>query len=186
MYKRVLLASAAALLAVPALADAPNSGLWKMVGDWQIRVDKSLGYGCFMWGGYRNGNVVRLGIDNRSRQYYLLFGNPSWHSIVPGQQYYVQISFNGQPPTTWVGNGSDVGDGARALTFAFSNPAIWTAFAQAYNVSFFYQGHLLGTQNLPMSDLAVREMFACQQAFSPNSSPPSDPFRSPVDPFTGS
>jgi hypothetical protein len=114
-------------------------------------------------------------------------GNPAWKLIVPNQSYSVQVSFDRQPTVTWNGYGEDFG-GPKGLTFPFSNANIWQWLAQANNVKFYYQGALLCGYNLPASDAAVREMFACVQAFARTPPTTRDPLvvRSPaVDPFQG-
>jgi hypothetical protein len=61
--------------------------LWRAVGQWQIRVDKSLGYGCFLIGSYTRGTVLRIGIDQQNGNSYVLVGNEAWRSLQVGNQY---------------------------------------------------------------------------------------------------
>ena len=56
-------------------ARAQDTLLWRTVGQWQIRVDKSLGYGCFLVGSYTQGTILRIGIDQQNGNGYVMVGN---------------------------------------------------------------------------------------------------------------
>ena len=87
-----LAALLASLAAQPSLAaDAP---LWATVGNWQIRVDETLNYGCFMVGSYERGDVLRIGLDFRSgANGYILVGNATWKSLEVGKEYQLSVQF---------------------------------------------------------------------------------------------
>jgi hypothetical protein len=104
------LAVAATLLMLSSLtAVAGESGLWRNSGDWQIRVDSSLGHGCFMVASFRDGEIIRLGFDNNSNVSYLMMGNPKWRSLEKGMYYTVSLQFNGIPTIPWTGVVTDRG-----------------------------------------------------------------------------
>ena len=60
----------------PALAQ--ETALWRTVGQWQIRVDATLGYGCFLVGSYTRGTVLRIGIDQQNGNGYVMVGNEAF------------------------------------------------------------------------------------------------------------
>jgi len=45
--------------------------LWDKVGGWQIRIDPSIA-GCFMFGSWTQGELVRIGVNNELKKGYLL------------------------------------------------------------------------------------------------------------------
>ena len=83
-------------------ARAQDTLLWRTVGQWQIRVDKSLGYGCFLVGSYTQGTILRIGIDQQSGNGYVMVGNEAWRSLQVGNQYDLALRFDNASP--WRGN----------------------------------------------------------------------------------
>ena len=48
---------------------------WAQVGGWEIRVDQSVGSGCFAIQTYEDGTVVRMGVDVSDQRVYLRIFN---------------------------------------------------------------------------------------------------------------
>src|SRR4029079_1880058 len=84
-------------LAAPA-ALAQDTVLWANVGQWQIRIDKSVNYGCFMLGSYTQGTLLRIGFDQNNRNGYLLVGNDAWRSLRVGNRYDIVLRFDRAAP----------------------------------------------------------------------------------------
>jgi len=102
---------------------AQDSPLWKNVGNWTIRVDKTLNYGCFMLASYTRGTVVRIGIDQQNLNGYIVIGNEAWRSLEAGKQYGLSLQFDNDTP--WRGNAtarSIGGDRPIFLYLPFSKP----------------------------------------------------------------
>ena len=63
MLRRLLLLACGLNCFAISPAPAQETVLWRSIGQWQIRVDASLGYGCFLVGSYTRGTVLRIGIE---------------------------------------------------------------------------------------------------------------------------
>ena len=74
---------------------AQRSGKWADVGGWEIRVDASVGNGCFALQEYEDGSIVRIGVDIDNKRLYLFFGNNGWKSLEQGKIYPVRVVFDG-------------------------------------------------------------------------------------------
>ncbi len=81
----------AALLCLITLPVSATEPLWKRVGSWDIRVDRSLNYGCFLVNVYQGGTVFRIGFDRTNGGGYLMLGNPNWRSIEVGKEYDLEL-----------------------------------------------------------------------------------------------
>jgi hypothetical protein len=168
------LAVAATLLMLSSLtAVAGESGLWRNSGDWQIRVDSSLGHGCFMVASFRDGEIIRLGFDNNSNVSYLMMGNPKWRSLEKGMYYTVSLQFNGIPTIPWTGVVTDRG----LLYFHFTNGKFWRSFAEKTMLTVFYQANVVAQLPLIGTYAAAKGVFECNRAFTVfDYSIPGDPF----------
>src|SRR5258706_3125855 len=96
-------------------AHAQETVLWRAVGQWQIRVDKSLGYGCFLLGSYTQGTVLRIGIDQQNGNGYVMVGNVAWRSLRVGNQYDLALRFDNSSP--WRGKAAARRIGSRDMVF---------------------------------------------------------------------
>jgi hypothetical protein len=153
---------------------AQETGLWHSVGDWQVRVDSSLGHGCFMAASYKNGDVVRLGFNNSDDTSYLVLGNVKWRSLEEGKYYPVALQFDAGPAIPWTGMVTD-GD---FLSFQFSNMNVWQAFARSSVLTVLYQGSIVTQLPLTGTYAAVQVVRQCNREFSPlvGLVPRRDPF----------
>ena len=94
MLRRLLLLACGLNCFAIAPALAQDTPLWRTVGQWQIRVDASLGYGCFLVGSYTRGTVLRIGIDQQNGNGYVMVGNEAWRSLQVGNQYDLALRFD--------------------------------------------------------------------------------------------
>jgi len=186
----------ATAIATPAVADQPPTILWKAFDKWTVRSDKAFGYGCYMHANYPNGVGLRFGFNASNPSDisgYVTLMNSEWKSLVPGQQYSVQVKFDSVRNSgwsTWTGVASPMTTGLPALVIPFTNVDIFIAAAGGTGIHVTYQGKPVIDGNLPGSAQAVAELAACQQAMNASRSAPTpDPFRGsgttrPRDPFT--
>jgi hypothetical protein len=167
---------------------------WKVVGSWDIRVDPSVNFGCFMLASYTRGDVFRFGFDRQSAHGYIIVGNANWHSISAGSQYPISLQFDSETP--WTGNalGVDVGDGLKGLELSFTDQRVMQELAERQVLSISYQSSSIASLPLTGTGTAVAELVSCQNqvdrtvAAHRQAQPPADPFASPVpappsDPF---
>ena len=170
-----------------------GTGLYRKVGSWDVRVDSSIGYGCFIAAGYHDGSTLRLGIDNRGSTPfgYMLILNNAWVSIEPGRSYPVALSFDGGASANWSGSGIDFG-GSKGLLFKFGNGKFFDAIAQRLTMRVQYAGRVITELPLPGTAAALAGMFECQKTFDAMHQATADPFSDPnpdpnsnPDPFSG-
>jgi hypothetical protein len=158
-------------------ADAPR---WATVSGWDIRVDTSLGHGCFASTNYDGGSLLRIGFDRRVRSGYLFFGHPRWQSLQPGQKYPLAVQF-GQAGK-WDANmvAIDLG-GASFLVTYFSDLSVFDEFMKKKDVRFFYRGEKIAELDLKGSSRAFAEVVKCQRTMEENGAPAdaADPFAEP-------
>jgi hypothetical protein len=181
--KRTALSMLALLSITPALADGTPSTEYRKVGAWDIRIDTSLGNGCFIFATYPSNDVLRVGIDNSKATptAYMDVGNPNWHSLVVGTPYKISFSFDNDDPFEWQGVAKSIGGDDKLLYFSFDNGKFMDALATHATLHVFYRGQLLSAMNLPGSQAALQTLVECQSRFptagSGTAVPAPDPFR---------
>ncbi|HEY6984146.1 hypothetical protein [Reyranella sp.] len=184
--RSLAVAGAIAALLAPALSAAEETGTaaWGTVGGWQIRVDRSIGNGCFAAQGYTDGTVVRLGFDMNRRVIYLVFGKEAWRSIEPGKLYHVDFVFDGVAryggDLRGVRLGGNVFLDADNLSVAFTRD-----FMERTELRVYYRGVLINHLSLRNTYAAIGEVIHCQQeiAGSGDGGAGAAPYRNAGDPF---
>jgi hypothetical protein len=189
MLRKVLLAYGLSCASVTG-ALAQDTILWRAVGQWQIRVDKSLGYGCFLIGSYTRGTVLRIGIDQQSGNGYVLVGNEAWRSLQVGNQYDLALRFDNTAP--WRGRATARRIGSSDMVFLylpFDRARFLVELARRVNMTIFYNGEVVTSLPLRGTNAAVQEMIQCQRAADiarKTNRPQGDPFAgSPQAPASG-
>lgn len=171
-----LLASAPAVL-----AEETNTAHWGTVGGWQIRVDRSIGDGCFAAQAYTDGTVVRLGFDMNRQVIYLVFGKEAWRSVEPGKLYRVDFEFDGVARYAGELRGVRLGNSvfldADNLTLAFTRD-----FMQRNTLRIYYRGVLINHLSLQNTYAAITEVIQCQREIAASGAG-RGPYRSAGDPF---
>lgn len=185
-----LICGIASLLSFAQIANADKSGTleWGKAGDWTIRVDTTLGNGCFALAQYTGGSAFRIGFDLKDHNVLVLFGKSSWKSIQYGKEYPVQLTFGNESP--WAGN---------ATGFSFDPPKdepflllsidakqadeLLDEFMRQLYVAARYNDKEIMRLSLKGSYKAGMQLLKCQEAIQKSS---ADPFRttpSTGDPF---
>lgn len=168
---------------------AQDTILWRAVGQWQIRVDKSLGYGCFLIGSYTRGTVLRIGIDQQNGNGYVLVGNEGWRSLQVGNRYDLALRFDNTAP--WRGRATARRIGSSDMVFlylSFDRSRFLVELARRVNLTIFYNGEVVTSLPLRGTNAAVQEMIQCQRAadIARKTRPRGDPFAgSPPSPASG-
>src|SRR5262249_49908075 len=78
---------------------------WKKVGNWELRIDKTVDFGCFMTASFTRGTAFRIGIDQKNLNGYVLFGNTAWKSLEVGKTYEVAFQFDTESPWKGIASG---------------------------------------------------------------------------------
>lgn len=171
-----------ASLAGPALAKS-EAPLWTKVGVWQIRVDPTVGNGCFAVSVFQDGSLFRVGFDMESGHVYVIFGNNSWKSIEVGKEYSLTFKFDRESPWSGAATGTNFADGGHPfLTAVITDPKFLSEFARKNVLSIHYQRSEIARLSLRGSQRALKEMFLCQQAMAENGTRKRHSKR---DPFAG-
>lgn len=161
--------AAASATASPAGAADDGTAAWGTVGGWQIRVDRSIGDGCFALQGYGDGSVLRLGFDMTRKAIYLVVGNGNWRSIELGKLYRIDFVFDGGTHYSGDFRGVRLGDAVflagTSLTFDFTRD-----FMERAAVRIYYRGALISNLSLRNTYAAVGEVLHCQQEIAASGS----------------
>ena len=189
VYRSLLLACGVIFSAISG-ALAQDTILWRSVGQWQIRVDKSLGYGCFLLGSYTRGTVLRIGIDQQNGNGYVMVGNETWRSLQVGNHYDLAIRFDSSAPWRGRATARTIGSGSmRFLYMSFDRARFLVELARRLNMTILYNGQVVTQLPLHGTNAAVQEMIRCQRAADTarkNNRPQGDPFAgSPQAPSSG-
>jgi hypothetical protein len=160
------------------VALAQDTVLWANVGQWQIRIDKSVNYGCFMLGSYTQGTLLRIGFDQNNRNGYLLVGNDAWRSLRVGNRYDIALRFDGAAPWRGRATARTIGSGGMVfLQLTFDNPRFLVELARRIYLTIYYDGEVVTRLPLRGTSAATDELLRCQRA--------ADVGRPAQDPFSG-
>jgi hypothetical protein len=137
---------------------------WKKVGGWDIRIDKSLNYGCFMLGIYNKGEIIRIGIDQKRLNGYVIIGNARWRSLEVGKQYQLVLDFEAKDSWRGTATAGRIGNGAIPfLQMKFTKPGFLADLAQQSHLTIRYNNKVVSKLNLSGTYAAVQEMAHCQK-----------------------
>jgi len=163
-------------LAAPA-ALAQDTVLWANVGQWQIRIDKSVNYGCFMLGSYTQGTLLRIGFDQNNRNGYLLVGNDAWRSLQIGNRYELVLRFDRAAPWRGRATARTIGSGSMVfLHLTFDSPRFLLELARRADLTIYYAGNAVTRLPLRGTYAATEELLRCQRAADAGRPNPQDPF----------
>ena len=146
-------------------AQAQKSGKWADVGGWEIRVDSSVGNGCFALQRYEDGSIVRIGVDVDNKRLYLFFGNDEWKSLEQGKVYPVRIVFDGVSTYNGEMNGHQLSGGAMVLAHRNLNSDFVKDFMLRNVMRIYYQGSQIANLSLRNTYAAISEVSNCQSEF---------------------
>jgi hypothetical protein len=164
MLRRLLLLACGLSCLAPSAAFAQDTPLWRTVGPWQIRVDASLGFGCFLLGSYTRGTVLRIGINQQNGNGYVMVGDESWRSLQVGNQYDLSIRFDGNAPWQGRATARRIGSGDMVFLYlSFDRARFLVELARRNNMTIFYQGRVVTQLPLHGTNAAVQEMLNCQR-----------------------
>ncbi len=184
MFARLCLLGILSLgaFAPPAFSYNGPAPAGRLVGGWQIRVDPTVGNGCYAMQYDADGTGIRLGIDPDRHNLYLILGNPAWTSLEEGRTYRLRFVFD-QAKTY----DSDLEAGALGDRVVLARSGLGTDFVtdfvESVGVRIDYRGAPIAHLSLRDARAALTEMTRCQkemdQADGGNPAsvrPASDPF----------
>jgi len=158
------------------------------VRGWEIRVDQSIGNGCFMFTTYEGGTVLRMQFNPEVGNVQFIIGNQRWRSLEAEKIYPMTVQFGNLEP--WSGNGTGFWWGedlpALVLNVSFENDAadlFIEEFMRMTGVTVAYDDREIAKLSLRGTYAAMQEVMACQSAMLENRST-TDPFSSGATPST--
>lgn len=158
-------------------AETGDTAKWGQVGSWQIRVDRTVGNGCFAMQVFERGTVVRIGVDVESNRIYLVFGHDNWKSLEEGKTYPVRVVFDGVSSYDGEMKGQRLGS-VIFLTHRDLSTGFVRDFMQRNGMQVFYRGQQIANLSLANTYAAVAEVMNCQKELfaSGAAGAPRDPF----------
>ena len=167
MLGRISLCSAllSVLVASIARGDSNETAKWGQIGGWDIRVDRTVGDGCFALQVFEHGTIVRIGFDLTNRAVYLIFGNDKWKSLEDGKLYPVVIRFDDSQDY----NGEMQGERLAKTVLLVQhnlNTDFLKDFMQRNTMEIFYRGDSIARLSLQNTYAAVGEVINCQHEIS--------------------
>lgn len=166
-----------------AQSEAKKAIRWKKVAGWEIRVDQTLGYGCFLFAGFEKGTVLRLGFA-KSIGAYLMIGDLAWKSLERGKNYKLRIKFD--EDSWWSADATALDmNGVTALTVMFTNADFIHEFARRHTIFISYRGKSVANLKLKGTYAAVKELVNCQKSMAGQRAADSGSISS-GDPFASS
>lgn len=167
------------------LSSGEEMPLWKNVGGWDIRVDTTLGNGCFTHQVYEGDTVLRIGVDKLNGGMYVLIGDDDWKSIELGKQYPLKIQMGDESP--WDGNASAVEIGGFPMLMLRINKnesvgAFFKEFMEELHIEFWFSGNSIAKLTLKGSFKAGSELLECQRTVNKMNNT-KNPFSNSKDPF---
>lgn len=173
------------LFLMNSMLNAEEAPLWKNVKGWDVRVDPTLGNGCFTYQYYEGETFLRLGIDKLSGGFYIMIGNPDWKSVEAGKQYSLKIQFGKRSPWNGTAVGVDLGD-ITVLSLRIneneSMGSFFNEFMEELYIDFWFNEKSIAKLSLKGSYKAGLELLKCQKTLNEINDKKS-PFRNPKDPF---
>jgi hypothetical protein len=178
---RALIVFMVCWLATGFSAVAQQTAKWGQIGGWDIRVDRSLGNGCFALQQYEDGTIIRLGFDAKRKTIYFMLGNNAWRSLEAGKRYQLVFVFDGVDRY----EGELAGTTLTNETLVFldhSNVSskFTAAFMERNTMQVYYQGSRIGNLSLRNTYAAIAEVVNCQGQLSGST---SDGSQNVSDPF---
>jgi hypothetical protein len=143
-------------------AETTGTATWGKVEGWEVRVDQTLGYGCFAFQSFERGSLVRIGFNPKTSSIYVMFGNAAWKSLEAGKVYRMKFVFDGT--STYEGELK----GVLVNNFTFlEHRNVSTAFVDDFmkrnSMEVFYNGQKVTGLSLRNTYAAVSEVINCQK-----------------------
>lgn len=140
-----------------------ESRYWKNFDHWSVLVDDTLDSSCFLISNFTNGTVFRIGFDLRDGiNYYLMFTNSAWTSLVENETYDLNFKFDSETPWEVPVRVVTMG-GTLFLLANFSDSLFWTEFVKAATLSITRESKNVTSLSMAGSALAFDELINCQK-----------------------
>lgn len=164
IFRSILLASVFAF-GTPANAANDETALWKSVGNWNVYIDKTVEFQCFITTIYEDNTVFRVGFQKpgSSAAVYIAVGNMNWASIESGKDYDLTIQIDNG--TSWNSPASGFRFGNLPSLIVNTNQIDFLdQFMRKHSLQVYFNGQRILNLSLRGSNAALQEMGQCQNA----------------------
>lgn len=170
-------------LATPVVAS--ETTLWKNVAGWQVRIDPTVGNGCFLMTEYEGGTILRVGLAPSTSQIYLLIADPAWKSLEVDKEYQLHLQFGARSPWDAPARAVDMGGGVPFLMVTADESNLFEEFMLQTHLVVKFDGEVVANLSLRGTATAGSELLTCQERLNDAAPKERDPFAKPVkrDPF---
>jgi len=156
-----------------AMAQDNKTAKWGQVEGWAIRVDRSVGDGCFATQLYEDGSAIRIGFDIKKGSMYFMLGNENWKSLEAGKLYRLRFVFDNARSFDGDLTGHKLGERVY-LDHSNISSDFAKAFMERSTMQVLFRDTQVAKLSLRNTYAAVMEVAKCQLELTPSGS--SDPF----------
>jgi hypothetical protein len=136
---------------------------YKLVANWSVRVDTSLGFRCFAYATYGETTGLRFGAAADGDGYYFNVSDTMWRSLDPGEMYSVNVQFDDYEPWEAQATAVDWGAGLKGL-WILVDSEFMSEFAKSDAVVVSYNDEEVAHLELTESGKALAVLIECEQA----------------------
>lgn len=164
MLKKLATFASCLIIAQLACAQAEDEDVidYKIVGNWSIRVDPSVGFRCFAFATYGDTTGLRIGTAADGDGYYFNVADTMWRSLNLGEVYNVHVEFEGYEPWEAKASGVDWGDGLKGL-WINADTEFMAEFAKSDSVIVSFNNSAIAHLELEESGKALAVLLECEQ-----------------------
>ena len=142
--------------------DAP---IWKEVDGWSLRVDTTIGYGCFLMAEFEKGTILRFGFLPEAKTMYVMLADNDWKSLEVGKEYALQLKMGREDAWDAPAKAIDM-SGTTVLFVTTDKVQFLREFMEQTNFTASYDGEVITQLSLRGTANAGRELIACQEVFA--------------------
>ncbi|WP_152522337.1 hypothetical protein [Sphingobium sp. HDIP04] len=133
-------------------------------GGWAIAIDDTLSGGCFAVRAFDEGTVVRVGINPKDNNFYIVVGNPKWRSLEVGKSYSIRWQFDSELPWDGTAHGFQFSSGGDHYLFqTFSDTEFFKEFVAKTRMTIYWETKRIATVSLDGTGQAVQATVQCQK-----------------------
>lgn len=172
-------ASPAVPATAPPVAPAASASLWKRVGDWQVRIDRTVGCEAYS---LASGPKLHVGYTER-RELGVALSHDAWKSLEDGKDYLVTFQIEEQSRamvmTAWRSSRGRMGL-RRIFADKAAGQRLLEDLQRGGTLSAMYGGRPLAIFSLVDAQAVIEELHRCQDSMpSLATVPDEDPFKKP-------
>lgn len=166
---------------LPAKANPEETFLWKNVAGWNVYIDKTLKFQCFITNLYEDNTFFRISFlePGSSSALYVAIGNPDWTSIEVDKDYDLTLQIDNAGAWRSPSRGARIGT-IPSLLINTSQADFVESLMRKHSLKVHFNSRQILHLSLRGSNAALMEMLNCQDTVNSYREKAS-----PKDPFSG-